>query len=155
MSLHYILDGYNIMRHASYRPRGRAKDPRYGLIAHVRDEGLCGSARNTVTVVFDGYPAGFTYEDSRFHAVFSGSAKADDRIKAMVETADRANTIVVSDDREIAGYARLHGIKVEPVEDFLTRRRGPAPREDESSKPELTYDAMNRINRELRDKWLK
>lgn len=158
MSLHYILDGYNIMRHRGYCPRGKAKDPRYGLIAFVRDEALCGSARNTVTAVFDGYPSGFEYDDGRFRAAFSGSATADDKIKHFVETSPNPKVlVVVSDDREIYDFARMHGARPLRVEEFLAgNRRESGEREnDESVKPELTYEKMHRINQELRDKWLK
>jgi hypothetical protein len=155
MSLHYILDGYNIMRHPAYRPRGRAHDPKYGLIAYVRDEGLCGSAKNTASFVFDGWPSGFEYDDRRFRAFFSGDLKADDRIKRLVESADVKNTIVVSDDREIFEFAKMHGARAVRVEDFLCPRRAAGPVSDDTGKPELSYDKMRRINDELRDKWLK
>jgi hypothetical protein len=156
MSLHYILDGYNIMRHAAYQPRGKANDPRYGLIAFVRDEELCGSAKNTVTIVFDGFPSGFDYDDGRFRTIFSGDAKADDKIKAMIEASDRRKTIVVvSDDREIRGFAKIYGVKTEHVEEFVGGRRSARRTVDESAKPELTYEKMRRINSELRARWLK
>jgi hypothetical protein len=156
MSLQYILDGYNIMRHAAYSPRGKMNDPRYGLIAFVRDEALCGSAKNRVTVVFDGFPSGFDYDDGRFRAVFSGDVKADERIKAMIESsAERKIIIVVSDDREIRDFAVIHGVKTEHVEEFLGKRRNAWHEKNESVKPELTYEKMHRINQELRDTWLK
>lgn len=156
MSLHYILDAYNIMHHAACRYRRTANDPRYGFIAFIRDEGFCGSARNPVTVVFDGFPNGFAYDDGRFSAVFSGEEKADDRIKRRIESGvDRKNTVVVSDDREIYDFARLHGVPALHVEEFLCRKRGPRGADDGSGKSELTYEKMNAINRELREKWLK
>jgi hypothetical protein len=156
MSLHYILDGYNIIRHEAYRPRGRTNDPRYGLIAFVRDEELCGSAKNTVTIVFDGFSSGFNYDDGRFRTVFSGDAKADEKIKVMIEASDRRKTIiVVSDDREIRGFAGIYGVKTERVEEFVGGRRSARRVDDESAKPELSYEKMHRINSELRARWLK
>jgi hypothetical protein len=155
MSLHYVLDGYNIIRHEAYCPRAKTNDPRYGLIVFVRDEELCGSAKNPVTIVFDGFPSGFSHDDGRFRVVFSGDVKADEKIKTMIEaSAERKIIVVVSDDREIRDFARIHGVQVERVAEFVGRRRNTRRAEDESAKPELTYETMNRINKELRDKWL-
>lgn len=155
MSLRYILDGYNIMHHEAYRPTGRANDPKYGLIAFVRDRGFCGSAKNTALFVFDGFPSGFEYDDGRFRAVFSGSATADDRIKQFVEKSDRANVVVVSDDRELIEFARIHRARAERVADFLAERVIPADPDSAASKAELTYEKRLRIDKEMRERWLK
>jgi hypothetical protein len=145
------------MRHRLYSPKGKARDPKYGLIAHVRDEGLCGSGKNPVSVVFDGYPSGFEFDDGRFRAVFSGDEKADEKIKRIVQSSANPKVlVVVSDDREIYDFARMYSAKALHVEEFLSGGRREGPRTgDESSKPELTYEKMHRINQELRDKWLK
>ena len=154
MSLRYILDGYNIMRHQSYRPSGRANDPKYGLIVFVREKGFCGSVKNTALFVFDGFPSGFEYDDGRFRAIFSGGVTADERIKRLVEGCDSANTVVVSDDRELVDHARMHRVKVEKVAEFLAER-DTSPCADDAAKPELTYEKRLRIDKEMRQRWLK
>lgn len=156
MSLHYIVDAYNVIRHKSYRPRTKTNDPKRTFLSHIREERLCGSAKNLITVIFDGFASGFTYDDDSFEVVFSGESKADERIKRLVaSSANPRILLVVSDDREIRDYAKIHGAGFQGVDEFLGKNeRQRYSKEDDSSKPELTYEKMSRINRELRSKWL-
>ncbi len=55
MSLHYIIDGYNLIKHRSFIPASNIHDPRFALIQFLRKKKPCGSPKNKVTIIFDGY----------------------------------------------------------------------------------------------------
>lgn len=75
------------------------------------------------------------------------------------------NLVVISDDREIAFFARQAGAHPTSVEEFLCRapqaRRLQANQqkkskgEEEESGPKISYSAMQKINQELSKIWLK
>ena len=56
MSLHYLLDGYNIIKQSPRLGPKRLEDGRAGLIAFIEMRQPQGSRNNMVTVVFDGQP---------------------------------------------------------------------------------------------------
>jgi len=91
--------------------------------------------------------------------VFSGDSSADEKIKSMLENLqDRKNTVVVSDDREIASFARHCGAKAMSVEEFIgLPRRSAAQRQarENDTKPVLNYSQTAKINEELKKLWLK
>ncbi len=111
MALHFILDGYNIIKAACNLPlsRGTLEEQRGRLVGLIRDNNPQGSARNRVTVVFDGksdFPyAGLGY--GKEHAgdieiAFSEGGSADDVIEQIVsESPHPAEIVVVTDDRGI------------------------------------------------------
>ena len=122
-----------------------------------------------MSVVFDGYPPNisktrYTYPD--IDVVFSKSLTADDKIKAMLEKAVNPRVVVVvSDDRQIKFFASSTGARATGIEEFINSaipdttaldRKGKfkTPK-SESLKPELTYVQINKINKELRNLWLK
>nr|MBP6920898.1 NYN domain-containing protein [Candidatus Omnitrophota bacterium] len=103
MSLHYIVDGYNVVRHASFIVKGHAA-PAEMLIRCIRDRRLCGSMKNKVTLVFDGYPTmgNPLQPQGECDVVFSQDESADDRIRHMVEHIPNPRiVIVVTDDRSV------------------------------------------------------
>ncbi|MDI6606152.1 MAG: NYN domain-containing protein [Candidatus Omnitrophota bacterium] len=157
MSLQFVIDGYNIIKHPLLASTSRkAKQEWLALIELINAHKLTGSPNNRVVVVFDGYP------DSEFperglkgiNIIFSRRQSADERIKAIVErSAGARNIVVVSDDKEIKFFAKSLGAKVLAVEEFIgpkvKQRRAPQP-----LKPELSYSQAEGINRELRKLWL-
>ena len=124
MSLQFVIDGYNIIKHPLLASTSRKdKQERLALIELINAHKLTGSPNNRVVIVFDGYP------DSEFperglkgiDIIFSREQSADERIKAVEE---------------------FIGPKV-------NKRRAPQP-----LKPELSYSQAEGINRELRKLWL-
>ena len=111
MSLHYILDGYNILKQIPAFNDLSLEDGRRGLMRWIENARPAGSRNNTVTVVFDGNPdfwgaalPGAPQEATR--VIFSNGS-ADDKIKHMVEEDEnRRSCVVVSDDKDIVLYAR-------------------------------------------------
>lgn|GEM_PF-4425592 len=94
--------------------------------------------------------------------IFSGNKSADSVIKQLLEKAVHpSEVIVVSDDREVGFFARQSRARALGVDAFIVshqeaRRTLQAAEEDtESKKCELSRDEEERINRELRERWLK
>ncbi|MDD5347687.1 MAG: NYN domain-containing protein [Candidatus Omnitrophica bacterium] len=161
MSLHYIIDGYNLIHHPSFAPHSKRKDVKFALLDFIRTKRPCGSLRNKVTVVFDGYASGFSWDDGSITVLFSSDASADERIKRLLEARqDHKNVVVVSDDNEVRDFARLCGAQPRGIEEFVCgpgkkRAAAHAAARDAVLKPELTQSEMLKINRELRGLWLK
>ena len=157
MSLHYIIDGYNLLKHRLFKPCGKSADERFALLDFIKKERLCGSAKNKITVVFDGYIGNANLGGSDIEVMFSQEQSADDRIKKIVHNREGAkNIVVVSDDREIRDFVKLAGFKSVGIEEFIQpKKRNAISRQAETLKPEITYSAMHKINQELRQLWLK
>jgi predicted RNA-binding protein with PIN domain len=157
MSLQFVIDGYNITKHPLLASTSRrAKEERLALVEFINANKLTGSPNNRVAIVFDGYPdSGFSGEGFKgVNIIFSRRQSADEMIKAIVERlAGARNIVVVSDDKDIRFFVRSLGAKVLAVEEFIgrkdKRRKVPQP-----LKPELGYNQMEGINRELRRLWL-
>lgn len=106
-------------------------------------------------MVFDGYPGepGLRQEDNNLNVIFSGEASADEKIKGLLENSkDRKNTVVVSDDREIAYFAKHAGAKPLNVGEFI---KPAAAAHKDMGGDELNYTQISKINEELRKLWLK
>ena len=56
MSLHYLLDGYNILKQIPALNDLPLEDGRRGLLRWIETQRPQGSVNNTLTVVFDGNP---------------------------------------------------------------------------------------------------
>jgi predicted RNA-binding protein with PIN domain len=159
MSLRYAIDGYNVIKHPLFTQQAAKKtqDSRISLLELIRINRLCGSSKNQITVVFDGYP------DSRYpgysehiEVIFSRKETADDTIKRLVqEWGNFKNTVVVSEDKEIKFFVRSYGVKVEDVAGFFRCREKAAIKSKELVEPQLSYTQMHKIDEELRRIWLK
>jgi hypothetical protein len=127
----------------------------------IKTNNLCGSQKNKVTLVFDGYAPQprQPQQDGRISLIFSGDISADEKIKQMIEEpADRKNTIVVSDDKEIVVFARLCKVRPMSVEEFIgSPRRAAAGRlaAKQEAKEDLNYSQTAEINAELKKIWLE
>ncbi len=160
MSLQYVVDGYNVIRHASFFPSQKIKDPKYSLVEFIKNKRLCGSLKNKVIIVFDGFPdAGYSLDHiCGFEVRFSRETNADNVIKKMLEKElNPRNTLVVSDDREIKFFIRALGAKPVSVEEFLKKSEGKGigrGRENQS-KADLNYTQVHDINEELKKLWVK
>jgi len=159
MSLHYVIDGYNIINNPLYaRTDKHAGNPCRGLESFISSRRLSGSRNNKVTFVFDGYPSpDFRGPEGNFGFVFSRKISADDKIKRIIEdSGERKNIIVVSDDRELKSIAKLLGAGVCDVAEFIkAKEERKAANLRESIKPELNYTQIHQINQELKKIWLK
>ena len=170
MSLHYIIDGYNLINHPLFaQVSKKSPDSRLALLEFISIKKPCGSPKNKVSLVFDGYPPDIyktRYAYPGIDVIFSKSLTADEKIKAMLEKALNCRVIVVvSDDKEIKFFARATGARATGIEEFinsavpditaLDRKKNFKTPKSESLKPELTYVQINKINKELKNLWLK
>ncbi|MFA5361943.1 MAG: NYN domain-containing protein [Candidatus Omnitrophota bacterium] len=159
MSLHYVIDGYNVVRHRAFVSAKKSGDERSSLVFRLNRDRLGGSARNRITVVFDGHPEANTAEkeDAVITVVYSRAISADEKIKMIVESSGNPNAmVVVSDDREIRFFARSAGARVMGVEEFLAvKGTKPGKHGDDSESVDLNYSQREIINEELRKLWLE
>ena len=157
MSLQYVIDGYNLIRHRAFKGCSRSKNERHGLLEFIRSKRPCGSRKNRVTVVFDGYSGEGRAQEEDIEIIFSCDISADEKIRRILEAGPKnRNVVVVSDDRQVREFCRLYNATALGVEEFLApKERRAAGNGAESAKPELTFSQMEKINRELKNLWLK
>lgn len=161
MSLQYIIDGYNLINHPLFaHTHRRVKNPQKALSEFIKIKRLCGSPKNKITLVFDGYSdtaRESKQNDSKINIIFSKKETADEKIKKIVEASSNPKNIaVVSDDKEIMLFVKAMGAHCINVEKFINPKKNLADfQKDDSYKPELTYSQVQKINQELRKIWLK
>ncbi|MFH0738421.1 MAG: NYN domain-containing protein [Candidatus Omnitrophota bacterium] len=164
MSLHYVIDGYNVINHPLYsRITKSSKDCQNTLLEFIKVNKLCGSPRNRITIVFDGFPvvSHSSLKVIEASLIFSEQDTADDVIKRLVEDSRQPKNIqVVSDDKELCLSTRLSGGCVLGVEEFITRKQKAIDKKKTylssvEIKPELNRIEILKINQELERKWLK
>src|SRR5437762_110274 len=121
MSLHYLLDGYNIIHQMPGELPGKLEDQRLKLIRYLEIHQPQGSSRNQITIVFDGKFGVFgSAESGTIKVVFSKDETADELIKSMVDAAaNHKNIVVVSDDRSVQYAVRALGAQVKAVSEFM------------------------------------
>ncbi|MCM8783978.1 MAG: NYN domain-containing protein [Candidatus Omnitrophica bacterium] len=158
MSLHFIIDGYNLMKQVPYILKKKAFRDREGFIRFIDEERLCGSKNNKITVVFDGREDVFglsTY--STIEVIFTKRETADEKIKRLIEKSLYKNILVViSDDNEIKYFAKSQGVRVMGAEDFLSKMKNKKNfLVQEEKKISLESSKGIEITRELERIWLK
>jgi predicted RNA-binding protein with PIN domain len=121
MALHYIIDGYNLIWSDERFAGGTLQAQRERLLRFVEAERPTGSARNDVTVVFDGR------EDvdgppwrGVARVIFSVGQDADTVIKKKVDAlANPSVAVVVTDDVAIQRWVKSAKAKVLSCRQFL------------------------------------
>jgi predicted RNA-binding protein with PIN domain len=147
----YLVDGNNVMaqRVGWHRDKASARRRLMDELARFAHNG-----RVSVMVVFDGAPEqhfadGSSYKGVRVFYSERGS-NADERIKRMVESArERRTLIVVTSDRELAGYVRRCGAPVLRSGEFRRKLE-----ETESRAAALTGEEESGAGLELNE-WMR
>ena len=159
MSLHYILDGYNIIKQSDFLSKKTLKDARSELVRFIVDKKPCGSINNKVTLVFDGNADNFHLprkDNDRVEVLFSSNESADNRIRKMVEKSRNPRRIVVvSDDREIQFFVKSYQAHSMGSAKFLQKGRLTPETLKDLPKIELSHQEVAEINKELTKLWLK
>lgn len=126
MSIHIIIDGYNLIRQSNSFSDLDRRDIQLGrealletLAAYKRIK------RHMITVVFDGTNAPpFSQHENRFKGIkvkFSRNGElADSLIKRMVNR-EREKALVVSSDLDVVNFAALKGAATIPSLEFEER----------------------------------
>lgn len=159
MSLLYVIDAYNIIRHTRFTHRTKnIHEPPRALSEFIIINRLTGSRKNKIILVFDGYPDASRQkeEEGGIEIIFSQDNTADAKIKQLVENAaNPKNIVVVSDDKEIRFFVRSCGAACLGVEEFIGSKNKLKQKREEQIKSELSYTQIGRINNELKGIWLK
>lgn len=162
MSLQFIVDAYNLINSSLFKLAfKRPGNICLCLADFIKTNKLTGSKNNTLTLVFDGYPpAGQEIpREAGLSCLFSRKIEADELIKQIVEKSlCPKNIVVVSDDKEIQLTSRFLHAQAFSVEKFVSikkERRALEAKNLSSADSKLTYSAMQKINAELKEKWLK
>lgn len=137
MSIHYLLDGYNIIHRMPSALRQKTlEEQRRTLIDFIERHRPQGSLNNQVTVVFDGNEDIFGGMDSKTVKIFfSLRESADDKIKKIVaRSKNPKDIIVVTDDRDIQYAVRALRARVSSTESFLNKAKGSEQRSAEAGK---------------------
>jgi len=169
MSLHYILDGYNIVHQMPVDLNSDIDVQRRQLVTFIETRRPHGSSHNKVTIIFDGgpgLPGGILTSRSNLSVLFSGESSADDWIKQKVEdSTNKKQIIVVTDDRDIKYAVSASGSKTISVKRFLSMGKisgGSASRSQAykvkgSASPDKIISKVveAKINEEMKKIWLK
>jgi len=149
----YIIDGWNVV-HKLKKIKTAAR-PRQALVDHIRKHGLTGSVNNKVIVVFDGFfPLDEMRPEPDYRIMFSEEREADDLIIEQIERGNNPKQkVVVSDDRKIVSAARLKGVKVLPVREFIALKKKKKA-EPEGPEKNIKYSDQRDITEEMRKIWL-
>lgn len=157
---HYILDGYNAL--FKIKPLLKKHNrTREGFIRYIRATRPFGSMRNKLTIVFDGskdvqFPQ--KQPSGPVDVLFAKSESADDRIVKMVKKKrGNAETIVVTDDREVRERVRTQGCKTMSVMEFfkklVEKKEEKESKEDGDEKPSPHSKEGKSITEELKKIW--
>jgi predicted RNA-binding protein with PIN domain len=154
MSLHFILDGYNLIKKIPEFSSKKIRHAREDLIRLIEEKRLTGSKRNRVTVVFDGYSDDFSSKRQiPFEIIFAKDA--DEKIRDIIKKVDNPKEIVViTDDRQLQDSVRLLGAKVQNLESFLEKLKRPKAI-TEDLKLEFSPKLKDEITEELKKIWLR
>lgn len=165
MSLHFILDGYNLIKQDAYLAVLRLEAGRLALLKQIETKSLQGSSSNPVTVVFDGQLGGVKEQySSGIALVYTSGETADDWIKRFVEDSSTPkNIVVVTDDREIRHFVRSLGATIMGTREFLEGRGSRRRQADlarklkrvQTDKKEISSVLEDKITREMSRVWLK
>jgi predicted RNA-binding protein with PIN domain len=155
MSLHYLLDGYNILKQIPAFRDLPLEDGRRGFLRWIDQARPQGSVNNPVTVVFDGHPDHFgCTPQGAIRVIFSDGCSADDTIKRMVEEdPDQKNCVVVSNDKDIFLYARSLGARIMSVSAFTSKSRD--AKKSVPADKHISLSFQEKINKEFGSIWLK
>ncbi len=152
MSLHYILDGYNVIKRTEFLAKMKLEEARGELVRFVVNKRPHGSQRNKVTVVFDG-KAGYYMsapENRAVAVIFATKTNADQEIKTIVgRSRTPRHIIVVTDDREVQSYVKSCSAQVMSCTEFISRGSASRGGDDGASKGGLTQQQQIDINKEL------
>ncbi len=156
MSLHYILDGYNILHKLPLPESGTLEQHREILIRFLQDRRPHGSPNNDVTIVFDGQPEHYGPGSMRgnIRIVFTDGETADEKIKKMVaDERSKGHIVVITDDRGIRLAVRSSGAKVLGVLEFISLRAETSS--SPSTRKGMSQEVRQNIDDELKKIWLK
>jgi len=149
MSLHYLIDGYNLLYALPEMPPGAWPDKRASLVRWLQDRRPHG--QNRVTVVFDSREGlGDQTRAGEFQIIYTAGETADDWISRRVrEVSNPRVLVVVTDDQGLRRMIRGTGAKWASAKEFI--KGGLSTLRKPMAADKAPYDD---ITEELKKKWL-
>jgi len=160
--MHWILDGYNVIKQVDFLQAAEQKSlaegrkALLGFLAGFFEDRLSGKGR--ITVVFDGPKARFPFDNSGLSqagikVIFSQGKKADQVIEELIaKSANPGDITVVSADREVRFFARKNRCASVTPAEFIEKAL--ATTRPAKAKPVLHKEKLHKIEEELRRRWL-
>lgn len=152
----YIIDAFNLF-HKIPSLKNSAM-PHAELVQYIIRGRLTGSLNNKVTIIFDGHEANHV-SGGGYRIVYSGDRKADDIIKEIVKRSPKKEQlVVVSDDNEVANFAKMEGAVSQRTGEFLRTGSGGAAKPNKETASDdrgLDRASMTNITKELEKLWVK
>lgn len=147
MSIHYLIDGYNLIEtHRDSFP-GSLSCARQKLIDRIIAARPQGSIRNRITIFFDGQPGISSPNISGLDVRFTRGRDADWYIKSFVNKhPNPKQLVVVTDDKSIIKETVSSGAKAMSTEDFRKKLSVSANRIETSEKPVFSKEELKEIN---------
>ena len=150
MSLHYLIDGYNLLYALPDIPPGPWAAKReifLAMLAHVKPQG-----NNRMTVIFDSREGGGNRSrKGTIDIVYTSGETADDWIIQAVRKAPNPRVmVVVTNDQAIRRLIRGTGAKWISTQDFMKSGVASSP----PKPPAVDKDIYDAISEELKKKWL-
>ena len=172
--MHWLIDGYNLIRQVDFLKAAESKDlaaGRAALLNFLSDfsrRWVKGKGR--VTVVFDGpkvapgphhranpgaYLSSYPQPNPPgIKTVFSRGTTADQVIEELItESSNPADITVVSADGEVKRFAKRHRCSTLDPAGFIEKAF--APDRTRHTKPSLHPDRRQQIESELRKRWIE
>jgi predicted RNA-binding protein with PIN domain len=131
MSLHLIIDGYNLL---AVLDRASGRIPLHSEMARESLIQELGAYRHRkahpVTIVFDGWQQGFVTERrehrSGIEVIYSRRGEKADQVIQRMAAEFGSDCAVVSSDREVVNHAKAQGALVLGASEFSAKLRGGA-----------------------------
>jgi predicted RNA-binding protein with PIN domain len=158
MSVHFIIDGYNVVKQVPSFALKKLKNSREGLIQLIKKYKLTGSSKNGVTIVFDGQKDIIAPKiQTEFEVIFTEGESADDRIKKIIKSSPQpSRLIVVTDDKELIFFARNHRAIIYSTSKFLNKiLKVKDTKKIYMEKFKLSPNIAREITEELKKIWLR
>ena len=133
MSLHLIVDGYNLLAQMSRIGGGTSVHSEMVRETFLRDLAAYRQRKaHALTVVFDGWQQGGGTERREhrlgLEVIFSRRGEKADQVIQRLAAEFGSDCAVVSSDREIIDFAKAHGAFVMRAQEFVEKlREGRAP----------------------------
>jgi len=143
MSIHLIIDGYNLIRQSPWLSLLDARDLEEGREALMQclADYRRSRSRHKVTVVFDGWQDGGVRESRDLHqgigVIYSRRGERADEVIKRLLARERSRAVLVSSDRELQNYAEGVGATWVAAHEFetqyLQKALGGGEREDDAA----------------------
>jgi predicted RNA-binding protein with PIN domain len=149
MSLHYLIDGYNLLYALDAIPPGTWPEKRSAVLRFLKTHRLQG--KNKMTVVFDNQEGGGSRQgEADFTVVYTAGESADEWLSAEVRRSSNPRIlVVVSNDQGIRLLVRGTGARFATIDEFLK------PLRKSLRKPSLSERPVDdSITEEFKKKWL-